>query len=40
VIQNTKPIKAKNKITVTETTRVAKPMVGVNASAEVSRMTP
>jgi hypothetical protein len=30
----------KNASTVTETTCVAKPRVGVNASAEVSRMTP
>ena len=40
VIQNTKPIRRKNRRTVTETTRVAKPMVGVNASTEVSRTTP
>ena len=30
----------KNRSTVTETTCVAKPSVGVNASTEVSRMTP
>ncbi len=40
VIQNTKPISRKNASTVTETTDVAKPRVGVKASAEVSRMTP
>ena len=40
VIQNTKPIRRKNTSTVTETTFVAKPSVGVNASTEVSRMTP
>ena len=40
VIQNTKPIRRKNASTVTDTTWVAKPRVGVNASAEVSRMTP
>ena len=39
-IQNTKPIRRKNRSTVTETTLVAKPSVGVNASTEVSRMTP
>ena len=39
-IQNTKPIRRKNTSTVTETTCVAKPSVGVNASGEWSRMTP
>jgi hypothetical protein len=40
VIQNTTPIRRKNSSTVTETTDVAKPRVGVKASAELSRMTP
>src|SRR5438874_2149847 len=40
VIQNTTPIRRKNSSTVTETTFVAKPSVGVNASGERSRMTP
>ena len=40
VIQNTKPIRRKKMSTVTETTCVAKPSVGVKASADWSRMTP
>ena len=38
--QKMNPIKAKKIRTVTETTLVAKPRVGVKASTEVSRMTP
>ena len=38
--QKTNPIRTKNISTVTETTCVAKPRVGVKASGEVSRMTP
>ena len=38
--QKTKPIRAKKISTVTETTCVAKPRVGVKASTEVSRITP
>ena len=38
--QNTRPMKPKKISTVIETTCVAKPSVGVNASGEVSRTTP
>ena len=38
--QKTNPIRTKKMSTVTETTCVAKPRVGVKASGEVSRMTP
>ena len=38
--QKTKPISRKKISTVTETTWVAKPSVGVKASTEVSRITP
>jgi hypothetical protein len=39
-IQNTTPIRRKNRSTVADTTCVAKPSVGVKASGERSRMTP